>query len=129
MPHIIVEYTSNIKSEAEIHRLLKKINLSLFSHGNLFPIGGIRTRAIELHDYVIADGSEDDAFVHITLKIGAGRTEEEKKHVCDRLFEVVKEHFRPLFKKRFIALSLELYEFSEAGTYKWNNIHTRFKNN
>ena len=28
--------------------------------------------------------------------------------------------------KRYLALSMELIEFSEAGTYKQNNIHSRF---
>ena len=74
----------------------------------------------------MADGMEDDAFVHATLKIGAGRPEAIKKEVCDALFEVMKEHFFHIMSKRYLALSMELHEFSEAGTYKQNNIHARF---
>ena len=72
MPHFIVEYTDNIKADADMRTLLKKANEVLIAQG-AFPIGGIRSRAIELHDYVVADDTEDDAFVHATLKIGAGR--------------------------------------------------------
>lgn len=126
MPHIIVEYTDNIK-EADIPGLLKKINRVFIERNDIFPTGGIRSRAIELHDYCIADGAEDDAFVHATLKIGAGRKEEDKKATCDELFSVIKEHFSDQFAKRYLALSFELFEFSEAGTYKHNNIHQRFK--
>ncbi|HEY4552805.1 MAG TPA: 5-carboxymethyl-2-hydroxymuconate isomerase, partial [Bacillaceae bacterium] len=57
MPHIIVEYTDNIKKEARIASLLEKINRSLLENDGLFPIGGIRSRAIELNDYFIADGT------------------------------------------------------------------------
>ncbi|GIM46783.1 5-carboxymethyl-2-hydroxymuconate isomerase [Collibacillus ludicampi] len=127
MPHFIVEYTNNIKAEADIPGLLKKINDVFISYDHIFPIGGIRSRAIELKDYCVADGAEDDAFVHATLKIGAGRSAEDKKAVCDDLFEVMKEHFADLFSKRYLALSMELIEFSEFGTYKHNNIHARFK--
>ncbi|CEH30899.1 5-carboxymethyl-2-hydroxymuconate isomerase [Aneurinibacillus migulanus] len=127
MPHFIIEYTDNIKAEADISGLLEKTNNVLISHGNIFPIGGIRSRAIEIHDYRVADGSENDAFVHATLKIGAGRSEADKKATCDELFEVIKAHFAYLFAKRYLALSMELIEFSEAGTYKHNNIHARFK--
>ncbi|BAQ11909.1 5-carboxymethyl-2-hydroxymuconate isomerase [Bacillus sp. OxB-1] len=127
MPHFIVEYTDNLKEEADIPKLLEKIHEVMITRGSVFPIGGIRSRAIELHDYRVADGAEDDAFVHATLKIGAGRSEDVKKEACDALFEVIKDHFAPLMAKRFLALSMELYEFSEAGTYKQNNIHTRFK--
>ncbi|MGE7947425.1 5-carboxymethyl-2-hydroxymuconate Delta-isomerase [Lysinibacillus sp. NPDC093688] len=127
MPHFIVEYTDNIKEEADIPKLLKKVNDVLISRSNLFPTGGIRSRAVELQDYRVADGAEDDAFVHAILKIGAGRSAENKKETCDELFEVIKDHFTDLFTRRYLALSMELIEFSEEGTYKHNNIHKRFK--
>lgn len=127
MPHFILEYTDNIKTEADIPLLLKKVNESLLSHPDIIPIGGLRSRAIELTDYVIADGSADDAFVHATLKIGKGRTEEEKKTISDELFAVMEEHFSTTFDKRYFALSMEIYEFPFPA-YKRNNIHNRFNN-
>ena len=126
MPHFIVEYTDNIKDEANIASLFEKIHEVLIARGDTFPIGGLRSRAIELKDYRIADGAEDDAFVHAALKIGSGRSEEVKKEACDALFEVIKEHFAPVMAKRYLALSMELIELSEASTYKQNNIHSRF---
>jgi len=127
MPHFIVEYTSNIKSEARIPQLLAKVNETLIAQGGVFPTGGIRSRAIELTDYCIADGQADYAFVHCNLKIGAGRTDAQKKKVCNELFAAIKDHFADLFSRRYLALSLELNEFSEAGTYKHNNIHAVLK--
>ena len=126
MPHFIIEYTDNIKEDVRIHELLQKINNVFISKRDIFPIGGVRSRAIELKDYYIADGAEDDAFVHATLKIGRGRSEDDKKKTCDELFEVIKDHFKELYEKRFLALSMELVEFQSA-TYKYNNIHKRFK--
>lgn len=127
MPHVIIEYTDNLTGETDIPTLLEGIHAVLMGHGTVFPVGGIRSRAVALHDYRVADGREDDAFVHVTLKIGAGRSEEVKKQVGDELFDVVKAHFTDLFARRSLALSMELQEFSEAGTYKHNNIHARFR--
>jgi 5-carboxymethyl-2-hydroxymuconate isomerase len=128
MPQVVVEYTDNIKAEANIPALLKKINDTIIGQeGGVFPPGGTRSRAIELTDYRMADGAEDYAFVHATFKIGAGRTAEQKKKVCDDLFEVIKSHFAALFAKRYLALSMELYEYDERGTYKHNNVHARFR--
>jgi 5-carboxymethyl-2-hydroxymuconate isomerase len=127
LPHFIVEYTDNIKDEVNIAKLFEEIHKVLIARDTVFPIGGIRSRAIVVHDYRIADGAEDDAFVHAVLKIGAGRSEEIKKEVCDALFEEMKEHFSRLMSNLYLALSMELIEFSEAGTYKLNNIHSRFK--
>lgn len=126
MPHLVIEYTDNLKEEGDIPGLLEKVNHALLTHPNIIPIGGLRSRAIELNNYRVADGTEDDAFVHATLKLGGGRSEADKKALCDGLFDTVKKHFADLYEKRYLALSMELYEFT-SPTYKQNNIHTRYK--
>ena len=128
MPQIWIEYTGNIKAEADIPALLKKVNETIMGQaGGIFPPGGTRSRAIELTEYRMADGVEDYAFVHATFKIGAGRTPAQKKQVCDDIFDVLKAHFADLFAKRYLAISMELYEYDERGTYKHNNVHARFR--
>ena len=127
MPHLTVEYTGNLGVQADIPALLRKANAVLIAQGGVFPIGGIRSRAIRLDDFCVADGTADDAFVHLTLKIGAGRSAEQKRQAGDELFAMVRNHFADLFASRFLALSLEIQEFSEAGTWKHNNIHGRYK--
>jgi len=127
MAHLIIEYTANIRAEANIAALLRKANDVIIAQDGVFPIGGIRSRAIELTDYRMADGAADYAFVHATLKIGAGRSPDVKKRVCDELFDMIKAHFADLYARRYLALSMELYEFDEGGTYKHNNVHARFR--
>jgi 5-carboxymethyl-2-hydroxymuconate isomerase len=126
MAHFIVEYTHNIAADADIPGLLRKANEALIAQ-EVYQIGGIRSRAIELTDWRMADGAEDYAFVHGTLKIGAGRSAEVRQRTGDALFEVMKTHFTELYARRYLALSLEIYEFDEAGTWKHNNVHARFR--
>jgi 5-carboxymethyl-2-hydroxymuconate isomerase len=127
MPHFIVEYTDNIKGVANIPGLLRKVNAILMAQRGVFPTGAIRSRAICLTEYYVADGTVDDAFVHATLKIGAGRDPSVKKKACDELFAMIKDHFADLYARRSLALSMELNEFDEGGTYKHNNIHARYR--
>jgi len=126
MPHLIVEYTDNLAAEGAIPALLRKANALLIAQGGVFKPGAVRSRATALQEYCIADGAAEYAFVHCTLKIGAGRTPEEKQRACTALFDMVKGHFADLYARRYLALSLELYEFDEGGTYKHNNLHGRF---
>lgn len=127
MAHVIVEYTDNLAAEGDIRGLLAMIAAELRNASGVFPIGGIRVRANRLEEYVIADGAEDDAFVHITAKIGKGRPEEFKKAFFGALFEKVKTHFAALYEKRSLALSMYVEEADETGSFKQNNIHLRFK--
>jgi len=126
MAHFIVEYTHNIAAEADIPGLLRKANEALIAQ-QVYLIGGIRSRAIELTHWRMADGAEDYAFVHATFKLGAGRAREIRQRTGDALFEMMKTHFAELYARRYLALSLELYEFDEAGTWKHNNVHARFR--
>ena len=126
MAHLIVEYTRNIAANADIPGLLRRANEILIAQ-QVYPVGGIRSRAVELTDWRMADGAEDYAFVHGTLKIGAGRSREVRQRTGDALFEVMKAHFADLYARRYLALSLDIYEFDEAGTWKHNNVHARFR--
>jgi len=127
MPHIVIEYTANLGAQARIPALLKTVNQTMIAQDGVYPTGGIRSRALRLDQYRMADGAADDAFVHVMLKIGSGRSAAVKKQTCDALFDAIKAHFADLYEQRYLALSMEVVEFSETGSYKHNNVHSRFK--
>ena len=127
MPHCIVEYTDNLAAEGDIQGLLRKLAARLCDSGGVFPPGGVRVRAIRLTEYVVADGREDDAFVNLTVRIGPGRPDDFKKSFFGAVFRLVEDHFADLYTRRYLALTLYVEEADEAGSFKKNNIHARFK--
>ena len=126
MPHFIAECTDNIREQADLPGLFAKVNEALAATG-IFPIGGIRSRAHWLDTWQMADGKHDYAFVHMTLKIGAGRSLESRKEVGEMLFALIKTHFAELMTARYLALSFELDELHPTLNYKQNNVHALFK--
>ena len=126
MPHFIAECTDNIREQADLPGLFAKVNEALAATG-IFPIGGIRSRAHWLDTWQMADGRQDYAFVHMTLKIGAGRSLESREAVGEMLFALIKEHFAELMADRYLALSFELDELHPTLNYKQNNVHALFK--
>ena len=126
MPHFIAECTDNIREQADLPGLFAKVNEALAATG-IFPIGGIRSRAHWLDTWQMADGRHDYAFVHMTLKIGAGRSLESREAVGEMLFALIKEHFAELMADRYLALSFELDELHPTLNYKQNNVHTLFR--
>jgi 5-carboxymethyl-2-hydroxymuconate isomerase len=127
MPHTIVEYSDNLVEDGDIPLLLEKIAAKLRDSGGVFPIGGIRVRAHRTSEYVIADGQDDCAFLHIVVKLGTGRPEEFKKRFFGELFDIVKAHFAELAERRYLALSMYVEEVDESGAFRHNNIHQKFK--
>lgn len=126
MPHFIAECTDNIREQADLPALFAKVNEALAATG-IFPIGGIRSRAHWLDTWQMADGKYDYAFVHMTLKIGAGRSLESREEVGEMLFALIKTHFAALMASRYLALSFELDELHPTLNYKQNNVHALFK--
>jgi 5-carboxymethyl-2-hydroxymuconate isomerase len=132
VPHLTLEFSENLADSDSIAILCRRLARCLQDQREgdklVYPLGGIRVRAVRCEKYCIADGRfEDAAFLHATLKIGAGRSEEAKKATGDALFDAIKTHFPDAFEHRGLALSLEISEFSEAGTWKHNNLHAKLK--
>lgn len=131
MPHLTLEYSTNLADEASIGDLCEKLAHALAAQrdgeARVFPLGGIRVRALRCDHYCIADGRPDAAFLHANLKIGAGRSAAVRQAAGDALFDIVKEHFAAAFAARGIALSLEVGDSARLGTWKHNNLHARLK--
>jgi 5-carboxymethyl-2-hydroxymuconate isomerase len=131
MPHLVIEYSANLRPGGDIPGLLPKLAKCLIEfHADgaaVYPAGGVRVRAYEATDYCIAGSLPDAGFVHATLKIGRRRAPETVRATGDALFEVMKAHFAPLFAQQGLALSLYIDEVDEAGSWKHNNLHERLK--
>lgn len=126
MPHVIIEYTANVEADARIPELMRVLNDVLIGHADVFPVGGIRTRALRLDQYRMADGAEDDAFIHVTFRIKAGRQKAVTGPICAAMFAAMREHLVDVFARRYLGLTLELVEFDAHGFYVENNVHARF---
>jgi 5-carboxymethyl-2-hydroxymuconate isomerase len=131
VPHLTLEYSANLADAQNLGQLCNALAQCLAAQRDgeqrVFPLGGIRVRALRCDQYCIADARPDAAFLHAHLKIAAGRSEAVKKATGDALFALIKQHFAAEFEQQGLALSLEIGEFGEAGTWKHNNLHARFK--
>jgi 5-carboxymethyl-2-hydroxymuconate isomerase len=78
VPHLTLEYSANLADEKRIGELCNKLAHCLDAQRDgeqrVFPLGGIRVRALRCHEYCIADGRPDAAFLHANLKIAMGRS-------------------------------------------------------
>lgn len=125
MPHFYAECTDNIREQAQLPELFAKVSQNLAASG-IFPLAGVRCRAIWLDTWQMADGAHDYAFVHMALKIGHGRSQESKKRVAESLFTLIQQHFAPLMAERYLAISFEMVELDAEFNFKQNNVHALF---
>jgi 5-carboxymethyl-2-hydroxymuconate isomerase len=122
MPHVIVEYSANLGGAAEMRPLLQALHDAAIKTG-VFPAGGVRTRAERRDEYIVADGRPEAAFVHVMLRVGAGRDASTKKRAADSVFGVLCDHLKAVQDQRPLAISLEVQELDPVLNLKKNNLH------
>ena len=126
MPHIVIEYSANLRPRIDLPGLVACLHQSALNTG-VFPIGGLRTRAEEREIYKIADGHPDNGFVHVSLWIGHGRDEPTKQKAAQAIFEDLVTFLKPCFDATPLGLSMNLQELDPVLNFKHNNLHDYVK--
>lgn len=120
MPHMIVEYSTNIEDELGTDNLFPKL-CDMGVETGVFARSGIRVRGEARPRYHISDGHLDNAFVHTILRVGHGRAEETLKAAGDKIYAVICDHLAPLAATRALNISMEIQEIHPVLTWKKNN--------
>lgn len=122
MAHFVLEYSSNItRDRLQLQQLFEKLHTAAKETG-IFPYKGIRSRAYACQDYRIADGNPEHCFLHLSVLIGAGRTDPEKEQASKSFFAIYEDHFANCFETRGVAMSFEMRELEPVYKFNKNNI-------
>ena len=132
MPHCVILYTPNLETRTEVGALCRKLADTMLTIRDedgkpVFPTGGTRVLAYPAAHYAVADGQDDYAFMYVNVRMGAGRSEAVQKKAGDRLMDVVKAHFAPIFDKELVGITLQIDE-SPGQVYdaKHSTLHPLF---
>lgn len=124
MPHLHIEYSRNLEDKADIAALCQALHAEMVA-SEVFPTAGIRVRAFAADHAIVADGLAENAFVAMTLSVGAGRTTEVLRQEGDKLFAAAQTYFASLLAEPHFALSLEIRVADPDLSWKDTPIHTR----
>lgn len=106
MPHISIEYSSNLADQIDVARLVGDVHTAADGTG-LVPTHSLRTRARRVDDYRIGDGDDRNAFVAVEIALGPGRSDGELDQLVEVVAETVDRHVVPLVPDRLTMVSVE----------------------
>jgi 5-carboxymethyl-2-hydroxymuconate isomerase len=89
----------------------------------IFPLGGIRVRAIRCEHFAIADGRPGLGFLAMLLRLGEGRDLAARQKAGALVFKALSDHLEPLFADRKFALSFDMQINDKDMSWKRNGIH------
>jgi 5-carboxymethyl-2-hydroxymuconate isomerase len=124
VPHLRIEYSKGLEDRIDMNQVCRKLSAAMMKSG-IFPLGGIRVRAFATDAFTVSDDHRDNSFVDLVLRLGEGRTIEEKQISGNRIFETCKEIFKSELGKPHFALSLEFVEINSSVSWKLNTMHER----
>jgi len=119
MPQLTLEYTDNL--DFNVQALLARLHSELVATGAI-NLKGLKSRAIRLTEYRIADGNPNYAFVHVNLLIREGRPVEVQKYAAQRVMDVLKETFGDRFEKGYMSVSVDIKEMRDGIAQTYHNI-------
>jgi 5-carboxymethyl-2-hydroxymuconate isomerase len=122
MPHFTLEYSANLDGRVDIGAACEVVRKAAIETG-MFPLGGIRVRAIRCEHFAIADGRPGLSFLAMLLRLGEGRELAARQKAGAHIFKALSDHLEPLFADQKFALSFDMQINDKDMSWKRNGIH------
>jgi 5-carboxymethyl-2-hydroxymuconate isomerase len=126
MPHFTIEYSANIDALVDMAAVVELVRNAAVQTG-IFPLGGIRVRAIKCEHYAIADSRKSYGFLDMVLRLGEGRDLPTRKKAGEHIFKALSAYLDPVFANSKFALSFDMQINDKETSWKRNNIHEALK--
>jgi 5-carboxymethyl-2-hydroxymuconate isomerase len=121
MPHFQIDYSANLEERLKIADLLTVLRDAAMETG-VFQLPGIRVRATACDHWVIADGNPDHAFLDISIRLRAGRTDAAKKQAVAHIFAATEAFCADVMASSSFLLSLEMRDIDPDLSPKASSI-------
>ena len=126
MPHFTIEYSANLDGLVDMSKVVEVVRKAAIETG-IFPLGGIRVRAIKCEHFAVADGNPDFSFLDMVLRLGDGRDLPTRRKAGEHIFEALSAYLDPVFAQSKFALSFDMQINDKETSWKRNNIHEALK--
>jgi 5-carboxymethyl-2-hydroxymuconate isomerase len=109
----VLEYSANIAQVVDWSSLFLRLHQAVAASGA--PVASCKSRAVRHEDYCVADGQPGGAFVHLTVALLSGRSDEVKAEVTRRCARLLAEEYRPSLESLNLQISVELRDLHRAS--------------
>ena len=118
MPHLTLEYTSNLEEWASDPDLLLSLHRMLESVVGI-KIGNCKSRWRLVEEWVVGDGGGESAFVHLDLRFLEGRPLELKQAVGAGAVELLRAHFQAALQALDLQITVEVQDIRRSTYFKY----------
>jgi len=122
MPHLTLEYSANVRETSfrettDLGPLFSRLH-ALLSEAAGIDIRNCKSRARPADDYLVAEGDECDAFVHLDIRFLDGRSAEVKRAVGIQALEILRECFATAAAAPALQITVEVRDIDRHAYFK-----------
>lgn len=119
MPHLTIEYSANVADLVDIDDLVSNLHDAAIDTG-IAALDALRTRAVRREHYAIADRHPDNAFIAVTARLGAGRSDDDQQRLLGELMAALDDTLGAAAST--VMLSVELQEIDPSRRLNRNHL-------
>ena len=117
MPQIRMEYSSNISQKVDSAVILAEL-VSVISAAAEIPVVHFKSRLLRREEYLVGEGGERDAFVHLEVGIFSGRILDVKRRIGEDCIEYLEEYFSPSAGELSLQITVEIRDMEKEAYFK-----------
>ncbi len=117
MPHLTLEYTSNLAHKRPTAELLLRLHHLLESTAGI-RVANCKSRWREVGEWVVGNGEGESAFVHLDIRLLEGRPREVQQAVGRGAAEILMAHFLPAPEEVDLQITVEVLEIRRVFYFK-----------
>lgn len=126
MPHFIIDYSANLEDALDWPAFCDLLRRTAIDTG-VFPMAGIRVRALRADHVSIADGDAQHGYIDLSVRLRAGRDLETRKRATAAIFAAAEEFLKPVMASRSLALSMEMRDIDPELSPKTGSTRDHLK--
>jgi len=121
MAHFHIDYSANLEERLDISGLCKVVAEAAAETG-VFPVAGIRVRALRADYAYMADGNPEHAYLDLSVRLRAGRADEAKQAATRAIFAAMEAYCAEVMANSSFMLSVEMRDIDPELSLKTSSI-------
>ncbi len=121
MPHFHIDYSANLEERMDLPAFCEVVRVAAIETG-LFPLPGIRIRAIRADHVVMADANPDHAYLDLSIRLREGRDHDAKVAATDHIFKAAEAFCTDVLATSSFMLSCEMRDIDAELSPKTSSI-------
>ncbi len=107
MAHFHIDYSANLEDRIDIAGLCRVVRDAALETG-IFPIAGVRVRALRADYVIMADGNPNHAYLDLSVRLRGGRSPQAKTRATAHIFVAIEAYCAKALEESSLMLSMEM---------------------